>query len=82
MFKHITYIVHNKKIDSYNDNVNKIINDYSSIMVKVKTIDLSKINIVKVSTFDDLLVVYNDIRTPINFIQNDKESRLFKFIQL
>lgn len=75
MFRHITYIVHNKKIDSYNDNVNKIINDYSSIMVKVKKIDLGKINTVKVSTFDDLLVVYNDIRTPVNFIQDDKESR-------
>jgi len=75
MFKHITYVVHNKKIDSYNDNVNKVINDYSSIMVKVKNIDLGKINIVKVSTFDDLLVVYNDIRTPINFIQTEKESR-------
>ena len=75
MFKHITYLVRNKKIDSYNDNVNKIINDYSSIMIKVKSINLGKINTVKVSAFDDLLVVYNDIRTPINFIQNDKESR-------
>ncbi len=75
VFKHFVWLAKNKKLDSYNGNVIKITNDYGSIMVKVKELKLSKFNLVEVSSFDDLLVVYNDVRTPINYVQEKNRTR-------
>lgn len=75
IFKHFVWLAKNKKLDSYNGNVIKITNDYGSIMVKVKELKLSKFNLVEVSSFDDLLVVYNDVRTPINYVQEKNRTR-------
>ncbi len=75
IFKHFVWLAKNKKLDSYNGNVIKITNDYGSIMVKVKELKLGKFNLVEVSSFDDLLVVYNDVRTPINYVQEKNRTR-------
>ena len=75
IFVNVKNLIRNKRLNSYNDNICKIINDYSSIMVKIKEINLKKFIVVKVESFDDLLVVYNDVRTPINFIQMEDEAR-------
>ena len=69
LFRYFYHIARNRKLSSYNDNVQKIINDYSSIMVRTSTLNLKTLNRIKVSSFDDLLVVYNDVRTPIHYLE-------------
>ena len=74
LFKYFYHIVRNKKIMSYDKNIKKILNDYSSIMVRVRSLKLNDLNIIKVTSFDDLLVVYNEVRTPINYIEKKNKS--------
>ena len=74
LFKYFYHIARNRKLMSYDANIKKILNDYSSIMVRVSSLNTKNLNKIKVSSFDDLLVVYNDIRTPINYIEKKNKS--------
>ena len=79
LFKYFYNKARNRKLQSYDSNIKKILNDYSSIMVRVNSLNLKDLNKIKVSSFDDLLVVYNDIRTPINYVEK-KHSAEFIII--
>ena len=76
LFRYFYHIARNRKLSSYNDNVQKIINDYSSIMVRTSTLNLKTLNRIKVSSFDDLLVVYNDVRTPIHYLEKKGKTEI------
>jgi len=60
----------------YEKSIKKILNGYDSIIVKIDHIlDFTNLNIIKVSKFNDLIDVHNEIRMPINFFEDKKNAQ-------
>ena len=68
-------IIRDKKKDLYEDAVNKIISSHDSIIADVvKLPNMNGFKIINISTFDELLDVYNEVRMPINFHKDEKKK--------
>jgi uncharacterized membrane protein (Fun14 family) len=69
------------KISTYNKELNNILSTYDSIIVSVHEVkDLSKYNIIRVNSFEELLDAHNEIRMPINFIEIKKNKKSLFFL--
>lgn len=60
----------------YERSIKKILKGYDSIIVRIDHIlDFSNLNVIKVSQFNDLIDVHNEIRMPINFFEDKKNAQ-------
>lgn len=68
----ISKIIFNiKNQNKYLKELNNILSSYDSIVVNVEksSIDLKKYNVIRVSSFEELLDAHSEVRLPINFIE-------------
>ncbi|MBQ6494741.1 MAG: hypothetical protein IJI49_01920 [Bacilli bacterium] len=64
-----------KRKNKYEIKLDNILTSYDSIIANIKTLpNLSSFKKIEVSTFEELLDVYNEVRMPINYCQEDKKS--------
>ena len=64
----------------FDETLNKILASHDSIIANVSTLpDISDMKLIEVTTFDELIDVYNEVRMPINFY-NSKEGEEAIFI--
>ncbi|MCH5167310.1 MAG: hypothetical protein J1F35_05395 [Erysipelotrichales bacterium] len=72
--------INRKKMSYYEKKLKKILDTHDSIIVNVENLpSLSGLNVVDVTTFDELLDAQSEVRLPINFMEN-KKRRVSKFI--
>ena len=72
--------VNRKKLSFYEKRLRKILANYDSIIVNVENLpSLTGLNVVDVTTFEELIDAQNEIRLPINFSEN-KKKRIAKFV--
>ena len=72
--------INRKKLSYYERRLKKILDTHDSIIVNVENLpSLSGLNVVDVTTFDELVDAQNEVRLPINFMEN-KKKRFAKFI--
>ena len=64
-----------KKKNLYELKLDNILTSYDSIIANIKTLpNMDGFKIIEVSSFEELLDVYNEVRMPINYYQGDTES--------
>ena len=64
-----------KKKNLYELKLDNILTSYDSIIANIKTLpNMEGFKIIEVSSFEELLDVYNEVRMPINYYQGDTES--------
>lgn len=69
-----------KKISFYERMLAKILTTYDSVIVNVENLpSLTKLNVVDVISFEELLDAQNEVRLPINF-KEDKRKHVAKFV--
>ena len=72
----------NRKRHLYESTLQKFVDSHDSIIANVTNLpDVSDLNVVEVSSFDELIDVYSEVRMPINFYENkDKTKAVFRII--
>ena len=77
MFINVTIARYNfKSTNEYELSLKKILDNYDSIIANTSNIpSLDEFKKINLSTFEELLDVYNEVRMPINYYQNERESR-------
>ena len=61
--------------NSYNVKLDRILKSYDSIIANVKELpNMSEFKTIEVSTFEELIDVYNEVRMPINYYQEGNDS--------
>ena len=76
----VSMIRRNNK-NQYKIKLKKILNNHDSIIANVNTLpNLEEFNVIEVSSFDELLDVYNEIRMPINYYQDRNVESIFMII--
>ena len=82
IFYMIKYIIRKRQmISNYHKEINKILSTYDSIIVNSDRIDnLSKYNVIKVNSFEELLDAHSEVRMPINYIELHDDYSLFVLI--
>ena len=71
----------NNHSNKYIEELNKILANYDSIIISVvKLPELNGVNIVDVTSFDELLDVYNEVRMPINHCHINNYESVFIII--
>ena len=61
-----------KRINKYEIKLDKILKNYDSIIANVKSKPvISGMRTIEISEFSELLDVYNEVRMPINYYQDD-----------
>ena len=69
----IFYIIMKSKKNLYRTKLNKILHNHDSIIANVNTLpDLDELNVIDVQTFEELIDVYNEVRMPINYYQDNR----------
>ena len=64
-----------KKKNLYELKLDNILNNYDSIIANTKNMpDIKGFNRIDISTFEELIDVYNEVRMPINYYQKENES--------
>ena len=64
-----------KRKNKYEIKLDNILTSYDSIIANIKTLpNLSSFKKIEVSSFEELLDVYNEVRMPINYCQEEKNS--------
>ena len=64
-----------KKANSYEIKLNEILTSYDSIIANIKTLpNMRGFKLIEVSTFEEMLDVYNEVRMPINYYQEKNKS--------
>ena len=64
-----------RKRNAYELTLQNILSNYDSIIANVENMpDIKKFNKIDVSTFEELIDVYNEVRMPINYCQKKNES--------
>lgn len=78
----ISFLIKKQKmVSSYHKEVKKILNTYDSIIVNSGGIkDLSKYNVIKVNSFEELLDAHSEVRMPINFVELRSNCCMFILI--
>ncbi|MBR1385349.1 MAG: hypothetical protein IJ568_00820 [Bacilli bacterium] len=82
LFLVIQVIIKNKK-NAYRTLLRKILNNHDSIIVNADFASLPNTDdydVIKVTSFDELLDVYNEVRMPINYYQNKSIESIFMII--
>ena len=81
-FVKVTIDRHNFKVNNeYELKLKRILDNYDSIVANVNTIpSFDESKRISLSTFEELLDVYNEVRMPINYYQNAKEFKSTFFI--
>lgn len=75
----ITYNNNVKKENLFDRKVKKILSSYDSVIVRIEKVPVLKdMNVVEVSTIDELIDAQNEMRLPINFIE-DKKRKVARF---
>ena len=75
----ITYNNNVKKENIFDRKVKKILSAYDSVIVRIEKVPVLKdMNVVEVSTMDELIDAQNEMRLPINFIE-DKKRKVARF---
>ena len=70
-----------KEDNEYELKLKKILDNYDSIVANVNTIpSFDESKMITLSTFEELLDVYNEVRMPINYYQNRKDYKSTFFI--
>ena len=66
----------NRREHLYASTLKKFVDTHDSIIANVTNLpDTSQLNIVKVSSFEELIDVYNEVRMPINFYESKKRNK-------
>ena len=64
-----------KRYNMYEITLDKITKNYDSIIATVNNLpDVEGLKIIEVSTFEELIDVYNEVRMPINYYQNEEKT--------
>ncbi len=64
-----------KKKNLYEIKLNNILTSYDSIIANIKTLpNMNDFKLIEVSTFEEMLDVYNEVRMPINYYQAENNS--------
>jgi len=65
-----------KKTNEYELTLKKILENYDSIIANTKNVpSLDESKKIVLSSFEELLDVYNEVRMPINYYQNEREEK-------
>ncbi len=72
----------NRQNHLYASTLKKFVDSHDSIIANVTNLpDISDLSLIKVSSFDELIDVYNEVRMPINFYENkDQTKATFRII--
>ena len=78
----IRYIIRKRQmISNYHKEINKILSTYDSIIVNSDDIkNLSKYNVIKVNSFEELLDAHSEVRMPINYVELKDDYSIFVLI--
>lgn len=69
----ILYSIKKSKKNLYQTKLNKILHNHDSIIANINTLpDTKELNIIEISSFEELIDVYNEVRMPINYYQDDE----------
>ena len=69
------YLVQRNKNNLYKTKLKKILRNHDSIIANVTSLpSIEGLKTIKVTTFEELLDVYNEVRMPINYYQNHKKD--------
>lgn len=64
-----------KKYNMYEITIDKISKNYDSIIANVNNLpEINELKKIEVSTFEELIDVYNEVRMPINYYQNEQKT--------
>lgn len=64
-----------KKYNMYEITLDKISKNYDSIIANINNLpDIDGLKRIEVSTFEELIDVYNEVRMPINYYQNEQKN--------
>ena len=77
MFILLIVMVRNNQVKAnrYKIELKRILSTYDGIIVNVSSIpDLSKFNVIKVKSFDELLDAHSEVRMPINYLRQKHKS--------
>ncbi len=76
------YIEENKSpLEMYNSKLKKIMNNYGSFIQKINNdYDMSKSQILKVDSFDDMLEIRDTLQAPILMLENQEKNGVFFII--
>ncbi len=70
-----------RMISNYHKEIKKILSTYDSIIVNSDNIrNLSKYNVIKVNSFEELLDAHSEVRMPINYVEVKRNYSLFALI--
>ena len=68
--------IKNKNNHLYLATLKKIVDTHDSIIANIDNLpDVSDLKVINVSSFSELLDVYNEVRMPINFYENKRRNR-------
>ena len=68
--------IKNKNDHLYLATLKKIVDTHDSIIANIENLpDVSDLKVISVSSFNELLDVYNEVRMPINYYQNKKHTQ-------
>ena len=78
----IKYIIRKRRmISDYHKEINKILSTYDSIIVNSDNItNLSKYNVIRVNSFEELLDAHSEVRMPINYVEVRENYSIFVLI--
>jgi len=69
----IIYSIQKSKSNLYKTELKKILRNHDSIIANISSLPkLDDLNVIKVMSFEELLDVYNEVRMPINYYQNNR----------
>ena len=72
----IVYSIRMSKKNLYRTKLNKILHNHDSIIANVNTLpDMEELNVIDVQTFEELIDVYNEVRMPINYYQDNRRYK-------
>lgn len=72
----IQLIQNQKSLNAYNLTLKKILNNYDNVIVNVDVMpDVSKLNVIHVNSFEELIDAHGEVRMPINYYQSKKENK-------
>ncbi len=64
--------------DIYKHKLNKITSTYDGVIVNVKNMpDLSDLNVIMVTSFEELIDAHSEVRMPINFYESKKKKESY-----
>lgn len=78
----IRYIIRKRQmISNYHKEISRILSTYDSIIVNSDKINnLSKYNVIKVNSFEELLDAHSEVRMPINYVELKENYSIFVLI--